>query len=59
MLPEFVPGREERDARKAAELAPYIEQALARKQWLPELRDDEIPVVKASREREAFYRKDA
>jgi alkanesulfonate monooxygenase SsuD/methylene tetrahydromethanopterin reductase-like flavin-dependent oxidoreductase (luciferase family) len=58
VLPEFVPGREERDARKAAELAPYIEQALGRKRWLRELRDEEIPVVKASREREAFYRKD-
>jgi len=58
VLPEFAAGREERDARKAAELAPYIEQALERKRWLPELRDEEIPVVKASREREAFYRKE-
>jgi alkanesulfonate monooxygenase SsuD/methylene tetrahydromethanopterin reductase-like flavin-dependent oxidoreductase (luciferase family) len=58
VLPEFVAGREERDARKTAELAPYIEQALGRKRRLPELRDEEIPVVKASREREAFYHKE-
>ena len=32
--------------------------ALARKQWMKPLADDEIPVVQASREREAFYRRD-
>ena len=58
VLPEFVSGRDELEARKAAELAPYIERALARKQWMPPLADDEIPVVGASREREAFYHKD-
>jgi alkanesulfonate monooxygenase SsuD/methylene tetrahydromethanopterin reductase-like flavin-dependent oxidoreductase (luciferase family) len=57
VLPEFIPGRDEREARKAEELAPYIEKALARKQWLPNLEDDEIPIVGASRERESFYRK--
>ncbi|MEE9281704.1 MAG: LLM class flavin-dependent oxidoreductase [Myxococcota bacterium] len=58
VLPEFVAGREEQEARKAEELAPYIEKALGRKQWMPELADDEIPIVKASREREAFYHRD-
>ena len=58
VLPEFVPKREQREARKAEELAPYIEKALGRKRWMPELSDDEIPIVKASRERESFYRKD-
>ncbi|MAE94416.1 MAG: LLM class flavin-dependent oxidoreductase [Deltaproteobacteria bacterium] len=58
VLPEFMEGREEREARKASELAPHIEKALARKSWLAELGDDEIPIVEASREREAFYRKD-
>ncbi len=58
VLPQFETGREEREARKAEELAPYIEKALGRKQWMRELADDEIPVVKASREREAFYRRD-
>jgi alkanesulfonate monooxygenase SsuD/methylene tetrahydromethanopterin reductase-like flavin-dependent oxidoreductase (luciferase family) len=58
VLPQFRSGREEHEAKKAAELAPYIEKALARKQWLPDLSDDEIPIVKASRERESFYQKD-
>jgi alkanesulfonate monooxygenase SsuD/methylene tetrahydromethanopterin reductase-like flavin-dependent oxidoreductase (luciferase family) len=58
VLPEFVEGREEREARKAAELAPHIEKALQRKKRLAELTDDEIPLVKASREREAFYRRE-
>jgi len=57
VLPEFLPGRDEREAKKAAELAPYFERALTRKERLPALDDDEIPIVKASREREAFYRK--
>ena len=58
VLPEFVEKREEREARKAEELAPYIEKALGRKRLMPALSDDEIPIVKASREREAFYHKD-
>ena len=56
VLPEFVPGREEKEAKKAEALAPYIEKALARKRWMAELNDDEIPIVKASRERDSFYR---
>jgi alkanesulfonate monooxygenase SsuD/methylene tetrahydromethanopterin reductase-like flavin-dependent oxidoreductase (luciferase family) len=58
VLPQFLPGRDEREAKKAAELAPYIEQALARKRRMPEIADEEIPIVRASREREAFYHKD-
>jgi alkanesulfonate monooxygenase SsuD/methylene tetrahydromethanopterin reductase-like flavin-dependent oxidoreductase (luciferase family) len=57
VLPEFLSGRDEHEAKKAEELAPSIQKALARKQLLPELADEEIPIVKASREREAFYRK--
>ena len=38
----------ERDQRKAEELAPYIEQALARKKRMAPLADPDIPVVKAS-----------
>ena len=34
VLGEFSAGREERDAAKATELAPYIEKALARKEWM-------------------------
>ncbi len=58
VLPEFVEGREDLEAAKAAELAPYIEAALARKEKMKPLEDDEIPIVFASREREAFYHKD-
>jgi alkanesulfonate monooxygenase SsuD/methylene tetrahydromethanopterin reductase-like flavin-dependent oxidoreductase (luciferase family) len=58
VLPHFVDGREEREARKARDLAPHIEKALARKRRMPALSDAEIPVVKASREREAFYYKE-
>jgi alkanesulfonate monooxygenase SsuD/methylene tetrahydromethanopterin reductase-like flavin-dependent oxidoreductase (luciferase family) len=48
LMPEFTRDREAREAAKAKELAPYIEAALARKQWMKPLADDEIPVVKAS-----------
>jgi alkanesulfonate monooxygenase SsuD/methylene tetrahydromethanopterin reductase-like flavin-dependent oxidoreductase (luciferase family) len=37
-----------REAAKAAELAPFIEAALARKTWMKPLADDEIPIVRAS-----------
>jgi alkanesulfonate monooxygenase SsuD/methylene tetrahydromethanopterin reductase-like flavin-dependent oxidoreductase (luciferase family) len=58
VLPAFSQGREEREAAKARELAPYIEKALGRKRRMRALTDDEIPIVPASREREAFYHKD-
>lgn len=48
VMPEFTAGDAQRVARKQAELAPYVEAALARKQWMAPLADDEIPVVKAS-----------
>jgi alkanesulfonate monooxygenase SsuD/methylene tetrahydromethanopterin reductase-like flavin-dependent oxidoreductase (luciferase family) len=48
VMPEFVKEREAREAKKKAELAPYIEAALKRKKRMPALRDDEIPVVRAS-----------
>ena len=37
ILPELQSGQEARERRKAEELAPYIEAALARKQRMPEL----------------------
>ena len=57
---EVLPGlrrstRSERLARKEEELAPYIEAALARKEYMKPLADDEIPIVPPSQEREAFY----
>ncbi|NKC01540.1 MAG: LLM class flavin-dependent oxidoreductase [Pseudomonadales bacterium] len=48
---EFAEGRDDREARKQEELAPYIEAALARRQTRPEMIDAEIPVVGASRPR--------
>jgi|TARA_B100000315_G_scaffold251066_1_gene285226 alkanesulfonate monooxygenase SsuD/methylene tetrahydromethanopterin reductase-like flavin-dependent oxidoreductase (luciferase family) len=58
VMPEFVEGREEREAKKAAELAPYIEAALARKKHMEPLADEDIPVVHAAIDRDAFYHKD-
>lgn len=43
VMPEFKEREAEREAKKQEELAPYIEAALARKQTLPQLSDDEIP----------------
>ncbi|MAP11170.1 MAG: LLM class flavin-dependent oxidoreductase [Gammaproteobacteria bacterium] len=48
VMPEFSADVEEREARKAAELAPFIEAALARKNYMQPLEEDEVPVVKAS-----------
>ena len=48
VMPEFKQGEAERVAAKDAELAPYIEAALARKQWMQPLADDEIPVIPAA-----------
>ena len=47
VMPEFKEQEAERQRRKADELAPYIEAAFQRKQWLRELTDDEIPVYQA------------
>ena len=49
VLEEFAEGREQREAEKAERLAPYIEQALARRDSRPPMTDSEIPVVAASR----------
>ena len=48
VLGEFADGRAEREAAKAEELAPYIEKALARKEWMRPLERHEVPVVEAS-----------
>ena len=49
VMPDFKAEVAEREAKKAAELAPYIEAAMARKRWMAPLEDHEIPVVPASR----------
>lgn len=48
VMPEFHKDVEAREAKKAEELAPYIEAALKRKKYMKALAPDEIPVVKAS-----------
>ena len=47
VMPVFKAGEAERDIAKAAELAPYVEAALARKPRLAALSDDDIPTVYA------------
>jgi len=48
VMPEFQAEVAEREAKKAKELAPHIETALARKRWMKPLAPDEIPIVRAS-----------
>ena len=48
VMPRFRAQAEEREAKKAKTLRPFIEAAMARKKWMQPLADDEIPVVKAS-----------
>ncbi|WP_417515443.1 LLM class flavin-dependent oxidoreductase [Minwuia sp.] len=59
VLPEFKAKEADRKAKKDADLAPYIEAALARKKRMPELADDDIPVVRASVKKAEFNRSDA
>jgi len=47
VMPEFQEHEAARMARKAEELAPYIEKAMARKVRMKELTDDEIPTILA------------
>ncbi|MPY93350.1 MAG: LLM class flavin-dependent oxidoreductase [Acidimicrobiia bacterium] len=55
VLPEFAARRDEREARKAEALAPAVEAALARKDWMTPLADDEIPPVKAAVAKAQIY----
>ena len=48
VMPAFAADRAAREARKAAELAPFIAAAMKRKRWMKPLEDHEIPVVRAS-----------
>ena len=47
VMPEFKEREPQRQARKMAELQPYIEQAFARKQYMKAPADDEIPTYPA------------
>jgi alkanesulfonate monooxygenase SsuD/methylene tetrahydromethanopterin reductase-like flavin-dependent oxidoreductase (luciferase family) len=48
VMPEFAADERDRLERKSAELAPFIEAALAGKQWMQPIADADIPVVPAS-----------
>lgn len=48
VMPAFKAKQAAKQKAKTAELAPYIEAALARKTFMKPLADDEIPVVRAS-----------
>lgn len=45
VMPEFKEHEAERQKKKAEELAPYVEKAMARKKAMKELSDNEIPNV--------------
>lgn len=47
VMPEFQKGERDREARKADELGPWIEQALKRKKWMAPLSEAETPQVLA------------
>ena len=47
VMPPFKAAEAEREAAKDKELAPYIEAALARKQWMRPIDEDEIPTIVA------------
>ena len=47
VMPEFKQRTAEREAAKQEELAPYIEAAMARKQFMKQPSDDEIPTFPA------------
>lgn len=47
VMPEFKEQEEERERAKLEELAPHLEKAMARKQKMRELSDDEIPTYLA------------
>lgn len=51
VMGEFKADAQGREAKKAEALAPFIEAAMARKQWMAPLPEHEIPVVPASRPR--------
>ncbi len=48
VMPNFNRDVATREARKAAELQPYIAAALARKQFMQPLAESDVPVVKAA-----------
>jgi alkanesulfonate monooxygenase SsuD/methylene tetrahydromethanopterin reductase-like flavin-dependent oxidoreductase (luciferase family) len=48
VMKSFADQCESRERAKATQLAPYIEAALARKEWMQPMADEDIPIVKAT-----------
>lgn len=48
VMPGFSAEVEAREAKKRADLAPWIDAALARKKWMQPMAPGEVPVVRAS-----------
>jgi len=48
VMPAFKARVAAREAKKAADLAPHIAAAMARKKWMAPLAEGEIPIVRAS-----------
>ncbi len=47
VMPGFKENEDERQKQKMEDLAPYLEKAMARKQFMKPLADDEIPEIMA------------
>ena len=47
VMPEFKENEEKREKEKMEELAPYLSQAMERKKWMPQFKDEDIPEVEA------------
>jgi len=47
VMPEFKERESQREKEKMEELTPYLKEAMRRKEWMAELKDDEIPNVEA------------
>ncbi|SVA26931.1 uncharacterized protein METZ01_LOCUS79785 [marine metagenome] len=47
VMPEFKENEEKREKEKMEELAPYLAQAMERKKWMAQFKDEDIPEVEA------------
>ena len=47
VMPEFKENEEKREKEKMEELAPYLAQAMERKKWMPQFKDEDIPEIEA------------
>ena len=47
VMPEFKENEEKREKEKMEELAPFLAQAMERKKWMSQFKDEDIPEVEA------------